>query len=78
MSALVLRILHQGEHAYVQVDYAALTYGASVEIAGWRLSQVTGMPISSYWCLIDVREVPELIVGDTETWTPPSPPRGHG
>ncbi|MDG4795989.1 hypothetical protein [Micromonospora sp. WMMD1082] len=71
MSEVVLQVPYRGEHAYVRVDHAALYGTTSVEIAGWQLSRVTGMPISAWWGLIDILDLPQMAVGTTDTWTPP-------
>ncbi|MEU5554089.1 hypothetical protein ABZ738_30380 [Micromonospora sp. NPDC047793] len=70
---VVLAVPHGGSTVYVRVDYASLVYGATVEVAGWRLSTVTGGPVARLWASFDVRELPGMLVNlDAGTWKPPA------
>ncbi|GIJ10713.1 hypothetical protein ACFFMR_18785 [Micromonospora andamanensis] len=69
---VVLRLLRRGTWTFVRVDYAALYCDDLVEIAGQQLSAVSGGPVASVWVTVDVRELPQLVVGTVDTWVPPA------
>lgn len=55
MRVAVLQVLHGGWPVLMRVDYAALTYGGRIELAGAHLTR-DGTPQGRVWLTVDAED----------------------